>query len=79
MVSRARLRVAKSSPKTKQAPTVEVVELCDRCGSPLGRSCLRTEGSAMCAAGEGIVPKSPKETGSSWKFYCGHACANTPE
>lgn len=79
MASKSRLRVAKNSPKTKPVATVEVVHSCDGCGKSLGRSCLRTEGSAMCAASEGIVARTPKQTGSSWKFYCGHVCADAAE
>ena len=63
--------------KTKKQP--EVVTKCDNCGKDLGRTCCRTDGSAACAAGDGITVKSclcgnpPLKLP---KFYCCKECSS---
>jgi hypothetical protein len=50
----------------------DVVTACDICGKPLGRSCVRTSGSVVCAEGEGIFTK--RYPGGLIKFFCSLEC-----
>jgi hypothetical protein len=59
----------------KQANHAEVVERCDQCGKSLGRSCIRTAGSAACAAGDGICISHLQVAGKQkWFFFCCEQC-----
>ena len=57
--------------KVKSA--TEIVTHCDGCGKALGRSCARTPGSAVCAAGCGIPTR---RNGESYRFFCSTNCAD---
>lgn len=67
-----RLKTAKV-PRKKKAKGPEIVDKCDKCGRPLGRTCARTSGSAICAGAEGIIAG---EVAGKWSFFCNEFCAN---
>ncbi|MFA5767074.1 MAG: hypothetical protein WC919_04075 [Candidatus Paceibacterota bacterium] len=56
--------------KKKYEP--ELVTTCDKCHEPLGRSCMRTINSAICASGDGI--KVRIESDSRVFFFCCLRC-----
>jgi hypothetical protein len=55
--------------RKKKKPKVELVTKCDRCGNDLGRTCARTEGSLVCAAGAGVYVN-----GTHLGFFCSAEC-----
>lgn len=71
-VSRARLRICKPRRQPKQKRVeAEILVRCDQCGDLLGRTCIRTDGSAACAAGCGIAVKKCNDV---WRFFCCKEC-----
>ncbi len=56
--------------KAKPTPP-EIVEHCDHCRKPLGRTCQRTNGSAACAAGCGVFVRRVEST---MRFFCSEEC-----
>ncbi|MFA5186689.1 MAG: hypothetical protein WC551_09455 [Patescibacteria group bacterium] len=59
----------------KPANSAEVVERCDQCGKQLGRTCIRTAGSAACAAGDGVSISHVYANGKQeWRFFCCKEC-----
>jgi len=58
--------------KRKAKPPLEMVVKCDSCGIPLHRTCVRTDGSAVCAAGVGIVAQ--RFPSGYIGFYCSLKC-----
>ena len=72
---RAKRISVKRTPKKKLE--VELVTECDGCGKPLGRTCVRTNGSAACARGAGLRTKY--FFGGRIEFYCPVRCELTPE
>jgi hypothetical protein len=70
-------KIAKAKPlhpkrrkkKAKKGP--ELVDKCDHCGKGLGRTCARTSGSAICAAGVGVPVRSYR---GKWMFFCSNDC-----
>ena len=74
-VSRAKLRIAKIRKPPKKDTKPELVLNCDCCGKRLRRSCLRTTGSAVCAASSGVFIKLFRDSsGEKWRFYCTEEC-----
>ena len=61
----------RKQPKTK--PEDEIVTQCDACGKPLGRSCVRTNGSSVCAAAAGIAVVRHE---GKIAYCCDGKCAN---
>lgn len=57
--------------KRKKKDECEIVTSCDQCGEQLARTCARSDGSALCAAGEGISV----HYNCVWKFFCNEECA----
>lgn len=60
--------------KKRAKPPTEIVTQCDYCKTPLHRSCVRTDGSAVCAAGVGIVVR--RRFSGRIDFYCSLKCEN---
>jgi hypothetical protein len=71
-------RIAKVKPisprrRKKKQKSPETVDTCDHCGKPLGRTCARTDGSAISAGGEGIIAGKIQ---GKWMFFCSMSCAS---
>jgi len=64
----------KKSKEKKEKAVLEMVTQCDNCGKPLGRTCVRTVNSSICAEGVGIVIK--RFFGGKIKFFCCMGCKN---
>jgi ribosomal protein L24E len=70
-------KIAKAKPlhpkrrkkKAKKGP--ELVDKCDHCGNDLGRTCARTTGSAVCAAGVGLAVD---RLDGKLLFFCSSLC-----
>jgi len=69
-------RISKAKPmnprgRKKAVKGPELVDRCDNCGKPLGRTNARTVGSAVCAGGEDIKTHVSNEFIG---FFCGGEC-----
>ena len=73
----AKRRYAKR-PKKKKLP-VEIITTCDQCKKPLGCSHVRTIGSGICAAGDGLHVLFPghytqMQQVDKVMFFCSKEC-----
>ncbi len=71
------LKWCKAVKKKAEMKAAELVERCDHCGKPLGRTCARTTGSAVCALNEGLVVRSAVGFAGPWAFFCCKDCAES--
>jgi hypothetical protein len=56
--------------RERDAERLELVKSCDRCGKPFEVTRIRTDGSAVCAAGDGLLIG----WGNKIRFFCSEAC-----
>jgi len=70
--------MARRKMPNKLVNSIEIVERCDKCGKPLRRFCIRTAGSAACAAGDGVSVTHLSVSGKEkWYFFCCEQCMST--
>jgi len=61
--------------RKKKKKTLEAVDSCDNCGAPLGRECVRSYGSAVCAVSDGIhVARFSDGEALKPHFFCSAEC-----
>ena len=58
--------------RKKAKKRLEIVTKCDHCGKSIGQTCARTDGSAVIAGGENVIPG---KINGKWMFYCCLPCA----
>lgn len=56
--------------REREATVQERVGCCDRCGEPFPVTWIRSVGSAVCAAGDGIFV----DWGDTIRYYCSQEC-----
>lgn len=68
-------RKSKAAVKREREATIqERVGCCDQCGEPFPVTRIRSEGSAVCAAGDGIFVG----WGDTIRYFCSQECLESP-
>lgn len=79
-LSKRRPRIGRKPAAAKKQRNGEVVNKCDVCGTPIGRTCSRDSGSYICAVGDGVPAMSifhrleDGTAGYSFSYFCSTEC-----